>query len=176
MQRTLLGLMLMVSLAFAGACGGDDNDNSGDSTGGTSATGGTAATGGTTVEPVMCGDQTCMGVPGFAEPCCDDVNSLCGVSVGGECMTAGVPDDRCPSAGFDMIVPPCCQEDTNLCGVSVAGNCTDLATAAGFAAGLGVTLPDPVDCDGNPVEPMTGGMAATGGMMGTGGNDEDAGM
>ena len=185
MQRTLLGLALLVGLSFGFGCGGSDSTSTDStatggsdttSTGGSSNTGGTtAATGGTTAS-VMCGGVACP-VPPIGEACCDTTASpeACGTALaaaGVACMATPEPVANCPGVGFDQFAPPCCTAD-NLCGIAFGGMCTDLVTlnqGGGMAGGmtLPITIPAPVDCDGNPVAIPDGGEPDA--------SDADAGM
>ncbi len=156
--------------------GGTDMSTGG--TGGTTmGTGGTTmGTGGMTGAVVMnvpCGDTMCAGAvagsmmggfgPMFAQVCCaDETTSTCGtISTSTmQCQAPPPVDNRCPSA-FGGIAAPCCTAD-NLCGISGAlqgGGCIDLGTIkmmfGNFGGGGGAfTIPDPMHCDGTPIENM----------------------
>jgi hypothetical protein len=176
----------------SGNGGGGNSGNSGSGSGGASSgTGGMVAGGtggmggGAIVKNVPCGEKVCAGVDPasammglgmamnfrLADTCCADESA-------GTCGSVNMADMSCqppPEADSDcpmlMGTSGCCAEN-NECGVDASlfgRGCVSLVAISGmipaqFRMTLG--LPDPVDCDGQPI-------VTDAGMMST---DEDAGM
>jgi hypothetical protein len=139
---------------------------------------------------VGCGPKTCKPEPGFmGQLCCrSNFEGTCGQMVAGTCTDLPPPSDkRCKGTSFNaggntVSVPSCCTTN-NECGLVFnagigAPMCTSLASAKMFGArfmAMGMMgtmmfnftgdLPDPVTCDGDPIEtPAATGAAGSSGM------------
>jgi len=113
-------------------------------------------------------------------PCCaDEATSTCGTSnMGGACMPPPESDERCPELVTPIMNGASCCTDTGTCGLvdtlTGSGACTPLADVAmqlGFLSMFGISVPDPINCDGSAVD--TG---EDGGVTGDGDGDSDAGL
>jgi hypothetical protein len=184
MTTRLSGIALAGLLAALGAmaCGGDDSGEK-------SSPSKTDTKKDDTPEgSVGCGPKTCKPDEGFmGQLCCkSNFDGTCGQMVAGTCTDLPPPaDKRCESSTFmaggnTVSVPSCCTAN-NECGLIFnagigAPMCTSLSQAKMFGArfmAMGMmgtmmfnftgNLPDPVTCDGDPIEvPATAGAAGSG--------------
>lgn len=183
MRTRLSGIALAGLIAAFGiaACGGSDDDGKKESPSkGSSGSKSNA-------DEVGCGTKICKPAEGFTgQMCCRAAfESKCGQMIAGTCTDLPpAADKRCPSSSFSIannmvMVPSCCNTTNNECGLIFnagigAPMCTTLTMAKSVgqrfmtmgAGGMMMfnftgNIPDPVTCDGKPVEAMSG--AAGGG-------------
>jgi hypothetical protein len=178
MMRRLGGIALAGLIAALGgiACGSSDSSNPAPT-----------KTPNPVEGEVPCGPMVCKPKEGFMGALCckSEFDGKCGQMVAGTCTDLPPESDkRCMSstfmaAGSPVVVPSCCTPD-NECGLIFnagigAPMCTSLIQAKQLGArfmmmgGTGMmmfnfngALPDPVTCDGQPIEVPDAGAAGSG--------------
>jgi hypothetical protein len=188
MTTRLSGIALAGLIAALGAtaCGSDDSGKKASPAKGGEKT--------NTEGQVPCGPTTCKPKEGFmGQLCCkSNFEGTCGQMVAGSCTDLPPdPDKRCESTTFmaggsPVMIPSCCTAN-NECGLVFNAGigtamCTSLVQAKQFGArfmtmstmgnmmfNFNGMLPDPVTCDGDPIEvPAAAAGSGASGAAGSG--------